>query len=96
MPQALVVWTCREPCYYAHMSQRLQVLVPAELDARLRKAAERSRMSKGQWVRRAIEESLVRNAKGRAPSDPLARLSELKAPTADIEQMLAEIEAGRS
>ena len=78
------------------MSRRLQILVPAELDARLRKAAERSRMSKGQWVRHAIEESLLHGAKGRAPWDPLGRLTELNAPTADIKQMLAEIGAGRS
>jgi len=53
-------------------------------------------MSKGQWVRHAIEESLLHGAKGRAPWDPLGRLTELNAPTADIKQMLAEIGAGRS
>jgi hypothetical protein len=44
-------------------------------------------------VRRALEEALTKEK--RAP-DPLARLSSLGAPTADIDQMLAEIEAGRS
>jgi hypothetical protein len=29
------------------------------------------------------------------PANPLARLESLEAPTADIDQMLAEIEAGR-
>jgi predicted transcriptional regulator len=74
------------------MSHRLQVLVPKGLDARIRKAAERSRMSKGAWVRRAIERALTQ-----APEeqDALEKLASLQAPTADIEQMLAEIEAGR-
>jgi hypothetical protein len=44
-------------------------------------------MSKREWVRRALEESLHREAS--AP-DPVARLAKLNAPTADIEQMLAE------
>jgi hypothetical protein len=78
------------------MSHRLQVLIPPELDAQLSKAAQRNRMSKGEWVRRALEESLRRGGKGVSSSDPVARLGKLSAPTADIDQMLAEIEAGRS
>ncbi len=74
-------------------TRRLQVLVPDGLDARVRKAAQRSRLSKGAWVRRAIERAL---ADDRVAADPLAKLSSLGAPTGDIEQMLAEIEAGRS
>jgi hypothetical protein len=78
------------------MSHRLQVLIPPELDAQLSKAAQRSSISKGEWVRRALEESLRRGGKGGRSSDPVARLGKLNAPTADIDQMLAEIEAGRS
>jgi Ribbon-helix-helix protein, copG family len=78
------------------MSHRLQVLIPAELDAQLSKAAQRSSISKGEWVRRALEESLRRGGKNRSGSDPVARLAKLNAPTADIDRMLAEIEAGRS
>ena len=37
------------------MSHRLQVLVPEALDRRIRKAADRSRLSAGAWVRQAIE-----------------------------------------
>ena len=74
-------------------SIRLQVLVPPGLDARIRKAAQRKGVSKGEWVRQALEAALA--GAGRAP-DPLTRLSSLGAPTADIDQMLAEIEAGRS
>jgi hypothetical protein len=74
------------------MGYRLQVLISKELNARITRAAQRKRMSKGEWVRRALEENLRR---GGDRSDPLELLRALNAPTADIEQMLAEIEAGR-
>jgi hypothetical protein len=78
------------------MSHRLQVLISPELDAQLRKAAQRNRVSKGEWVRQALEASIQKPGPGRAKMDPLARLGSLKAPTASIKQMLSEIEAGRS
>ncbi len=79
------------------MSHRLQLLIPEELDARIRKAAQRHRVSMGEWVRRAIAESLRRQAgQGKQASDPLARLASLGAPTSDIDDMIAEIETGRS
>ncbi|HPA53064.1 MAG TPA: hypothetical protein PLP50_15835 [Thermoanaerobaculia bacterium] len=74
------------------MSHRLQILVPKPLDARIVKAASRRRMSKGAWVRKVLETALDQETSG---EDPLARLSALGAPTADIHQMLSEIEAGR-
>jgi len=74
------------------MSTRLQILVPDGLDRRVRKAAQRSRLSTSAWVRLAIERAL---AEGRPPGDALDRLARLGAPTADIDQMLAEIDAGR-
>jgi hypothetical protein len=77
------------------MSHRLQVLIPEDLDVQLRKAAQRNRVSKGEWVRRALRQSIVPAKRGKA-SDPVARLASLNAPTADIEQMLSEIESGRS
>ena len=78
------------------MSHRLQVFIPEELDARIRKAARRLRVSKGEWVRRAVEAAL-RSASGqRDDADPLSRLGSLEAPTADIDQMLSEIEATSS
>ena len=73
------------------MSHRLQVLIPEALDRRIRKAAHRSRLSAGAWVRQAIERALQEGHQG----DALDALSNLGAPTGDIEQMLAEIEAGR-
>jgi len=72
------------------MSRRLQVLIPEQLDARIRKAARRNRVSISEWVRRALEEALRRRP------DPPTQLASLDAPTADIEVMLREIEAGRS
>ena len=75
------------------MSHRLQVLVPEQLEARIRKDAQRRRISKGEWVRQVIERALAEQA---VVSDPLSRLAALEAPTADIDRMLAEIEAGRS
>ena len=69
------------------------MLIPPSLDARIRKAAQRTGVSKGEWVRQALETIL--SGERRAP-DPLARLSSLGAPTADIDEMLTEIEAGRS
>ena len=77
------------------MSKRLQVLVSEELDGRLRKAADRTQVSMGEWVRRSIEERLERQAAA-LPDDPLEALRGLCAPTADIDDMLAEIERGRA
>ena len=73
------------------MSYRLQVLIPEEMDAVLRKAAKRARVSKGEWVRRAIEAALRRSREDQA----VDRLAALGAPTADIDRMLGEIEKGR-
>ncbi len=64
------------------------------MDARLKKAASRGRVSKGEWVRRAIESRLERDAYA-LPEDPLEALARLDAPTADIEEMLDQIEGGR-
>jgi hypothetical protein len=49
-------------------------------------------MSTGAWVRQAIERQLLDDKPG---GDPLERLRGLGAPTGDIDQMLAEIDAGR-
>jgi hypothetical protein len=76
------------------MSHRLQLLIPEELDLRISKAARRSLVSKGEWVRRAIEQRLRHEHP--SPGDPLARLSALDGPTGDIERMIAETEAGRA
>ncbi len=74
------------------MSHRLQVLIPEQLDDRLRKAAARDRVSKGEWVRRALLRVLDGDARR---ADPVRALAALEAPTGDIEHMLDEIDAGR-
>ena len=76
------------------MSHRLQLLIPEELDLRISKAAQRGRVSKGEWVRRAIEAELRRSRN--LSGDPLSKMASLRAPTGDLEQMNAEIEAGRA
>ena len=72
---------------------RLQVIIPDSLDRRIRKAAQRSRQSTGAWVRDAIERHLN---EAKQSIDALEQLKALGAPTGDIDQMLAEIESGRS
>ena len=74
------------------MSIRLQILVPEALERRVRKAAQRRQLAVGAWVREAIERALTEGPSG---GDPLEKLSRLGAPTGDIDQVLAEIEAGR-
>ena len=77
-------------------NHRLQVLISDELDSQLGKAARRVQVSKGEWVRRAIESALHESMHTLpADRDPLDALGDLCAPTADIEDMLGEIEAGR-
>jgi hypothetical protein len=74
------------------MNRRLQVLIPESLNARVQEAARRGQTSKAAWVRRAIEKALKRgSAIEPEVSDLLARLASLNAPTADIEDMIAEI-----
>lgn len=86
----------RKPARQQLKNHRLQVLISGELDSRLGKAARRVQLSKGEWVRRAIESALRESVRTLpAESDPLVALGDLCAPTADIEDMLGEIEAGR-
>ncbi len=72
------------------MSRRLAVEVPEEIGVSVKTAAKREGLSEEAWLRRAIEHGL-RNGVPR--ETPLARLAALSAPTADIEAMIAEIEA---
>ena len=80
------------------MSQRLQVLLdPAEFKE-IRRLARAQKLTVAEWVRRAL-----RAARGASSSDnPDQKLSAIRMasrnsfPTADIEQMLAEIEQGYS
>ena len=76
------------------MSHRLQVLIPEELEISLKKASQRSGVSKGEFVRRAIEDALTRTAADADDADPLERLEILGAPTSSIEDMLSDTYSG--
>lgn len=62
-------------------------------------AAHRCRLTVAEWVRQAMREAL--SAAGRSPDPTAAKLQAIAAasqhdyPTADIDEMLREIEAGR-
>ena len=80
------------------MSHRLQVLLDEQEFAEIRRVARRHRMTVAEWVRQAL-----RRARRDEPSgDPRRKLSVVREaaqgsyPTADTEQMLAEIERGYS
>lgn len=62
----------------------------------IRKAAQRRGVSKGEWVRKVIDDALhLQSSDGGASEDLVARLAALNAPTADIDVMIRESEAAR-
>ncbi len=78
------------------MTKRLQVLLDDdELDA-IKQVARRKRISVAGWVREALRTARV----GEPTRDPREKLAALNSalshsfPTADIDEMLAEIERG--
>jgi hypothetical protein len=78
------------------MSQRLQVLLDEQEFAEIRRTARRNRMTVAEWVRQAL-----RRARREEPDgDPRRKLTAVREaarhayPTADVAQMLAEIERG--
>ncbi|HET9318626.1 MAG TPA: hypothetical protein VFO27_02585 [Bryobacteraceae bacterium] len=78
------------------MSKRLQVLLPDAEMAEIQRMARREQITVGEWARRVLREARSRQASG----DPERKLKAIRKaatysfPTADIEQMLAEIERG--
>ena len=78
------------------MSKRLQVLLPDQELAEIQRLARREHLPVGEWVRRAL-----RDARAQQPvNDPEVKLKSIRRaadysfPTADMEQMLREIEQG--
>ena len=78
------------------MSKRLQVLLPDSDMEEIRRLARREQLTVGEWVRRTLRE-----ARSRKPvHEPHLKLKAVRKaaaysfPTADMEQMLAEIERG--
>ena len=78
------------------MSKRLQVLLEEDELREIQRAARRERLTVAEWVRQALRE--VRRLRPQASLErklaAIHKASEYAAPTADIDQMLAEIERG--
>jgi hypothetical protein len=78
------------------MSKRLQVLLPDHEMSAIQRLAKRERLTVGEWVRRVVQEART----SRPVIEPETKLKAVRQgakysfPTADIEQMLSEIERG--
>ncbi|MGA2148720.1 MAG: ribbon-helix-helix protein, CopG family [Bryobacteraceae bacterium] len=78
------------------MSKRLQVLLPDNEMAHIQRLAKREQVTVGEWVRRALRQARA----GRPGAEPESKLKAVRRavqysfPTADIEDMLTEIERG--
>jgi len=78
------------------MSKRLQVLLPEREMSEIQRLAKREHLTVGEWVRRALREARA----NRPATDPETKLKAVRKaanysfPTADVEQMLQEIERG--
>lgn len=78
------------------MSKRLQVLLPDREMSDIQRVAKRERLTVGEWVRRALREARM----SRPAVAPETKLKAVRTavkhsfPTADMEQMLGEIERG--
>ncbi len=78
------------------MSKRLQVLLPDPEMAEIRRLARREQITVGEWVRRVLREARSRQPIHDAPFKlkAIRKAAEYSFPTADIDQMLEEIERG--
>lgn len=92
-----VAWIlCLVACYTHAMSKRLQVLLADEEMSDFQLLAQREHLTLGEWVRRTLREARMH----RSVKDPAAKLAAIRRaveynfPTADIDQMLREIEQG--
>lgn len=78
------------------MSKRLQVLLPDQEMSEIQRLAKRERLAVGEWVRRVLREA----RKSRPAIEPETKLKAVRRaaaysfPTAEIGQMLNEIELG--
>jgi hypothetical protein len=78
------------------MSKRLQVLMPEEEMSEIQRFAENENVTVGEWVRRALREArAIRPGIGpEAKLKAIRHAATYSFPTADIDQMLSEIERG--
>ena len=78
------------------MSKRLQVLLPDQEMTDIQRLAEREHLTVGEWVRRALRE--VRTSRPEVDAETklnaVRRAAKYAFPTANLEQMLSEIERG--
>jgi hypothetical protein len=78
------------------VSKRLQVLLPDREMSEIQRLARREQLTVGEWVRRTLRKARSEHS----TKDPEAKLKALRRavqyefPTADIGQMLDEIERG--
>lgn len=78
------------------MSTRLQVLLPDPEMDEIRQLAQQEHLTVGEWVRRALRDARAQRSTGK-PQSKLKAVRDAVAhnfPTADIDQMLSEIERG--
>jgi hypothetical protein len=78
------------------VSKRLQVVLPDLEMAEIQRLAKGERISVGEWVRRTLREARMKRPASDAETKlkVIRRAAECAFPTADIEQMLNEIERG--
>ena len=78
------------------MSKRLQVLVPDREMLEIQRLARSERVTVGEWVRRTLREARMRKpaTDSETKLKAVRRAAEFAFPTADVDQMLHEIERG--
>ena len=83
-------------CYTHLVSKRLQVLLPDREMSEIQRLARSDRLTVGEWVRRTLREARADRPVHEAETKLKAvrRGAKLAFPSADIEQMLGEIERG--
>jgi hypothetical protein len=78
------------------MSKRLQVLVPDREMLEIQRLARSERLTVGEWVRRTLREARKRkpSTDSETKLKAVRRAAQYAFPTADIDDMLEEIERG--
>jgi hypothetical protein len=78
------------------MSKRLQVLLADKEMTEIQRLAKREALTVGEWVRRALREARANKPVNGAEAKlkAIRQGAQFSFPTADIEQMLSEIEKG--
>jgi hypothetical protein len=78
------------------VSKRLQVLLPDSDMEEIRRFARREKLTVGEWVRKVLRDARSRQPvhEAQAKLKAVRKAAQYSFPTADIEQMLGEIEQG--